>query len=73
MSQVLESSAEMLDLAGAARLLSLTRQHVASLIHSGDLRGYDVSNGKIPRWRIAREDLAAFLASRMARGSGSDS
>ena len=51
----------------AARLLRVTPGKIFAWIRTGELRAADVSfepgTGRA-RWRIAREDLAAFLRSR---------
>ena len=50
----------------AASVLKIRTHGVLSLIHSGELRGVDVSltPGGRPRWRILQEDLEAFVTRR---------
>jgi excisionase family DNA binding protein len=52
--------------AQAAELLAVTPDKITDLIHSGQLPAIDVSlhSGGKARWRIAADDLAAFIASR---------
>jgi excisionase family DNA binding protein len=50
----------------AAELLAVSVDHVGVLIRSGELPASDISRpgSRRPLWRIADEDLAAFLARR---------
>lgn len=47
-----------------AALLGVNSTKVLGWCRSGELRSANVSNGRRPRYRIHRDDLQAFLASR---------
>lgn len=52
----------------------ISRNKVLRLISSGKLIAFDVSEGRVPRWRIREADVTAFEESRMRglerRGEG---
>ena len=54
-----------------SKLLGIREHGVLSLIHSGELRGVDVSltPGGRPRWRIMQDDLDGFLLRRTRQAS----
>jgi excisionase family DNA binding protein len=53
--------------AEVARRLGVSSEHVGDLIRAGLLRASNVGLGKRPQWRIALEDLDAFLTARANR------
>lgn len=52
----------------AAEYLGVSPDKILAWIHAGELRASDLSTtrGGRPRWRIAKQDLAAFLSLRAA-------
>jgi excisionase family DNA binding protein len=60
------SSISMLAPREVAAMLGIRIKSVLTLIHTGQLPGVDVSlvPGGRPRWRVAREELDAFLRRR---------
>ena len=57
--------AETFSVREIALSLGISRDKVLRFVHSGDLCALNVGTGEIrPRWRISRESLDAFLATR---------
>ena len=44
-----------------AKRLRVCRDKVLAWIRKGDLRAFNVSDGRRPRYRVSEEDLAVFL------------
>ena len=55
----------------AAAILNVSENHIRALIADGSLKAANVGRGKVPRWRIAREEIDAYLARRVHRKPGS--
>ena len=59
-----------LSVSDVASCLAVAPDKVLAWIHSGELRGHDLterSSAQRPRWRISPDDLEAFLRARQTR------
>lgn len=50
----------------AAKIVRVSEEKIVAWIRAGKLRAANVSEGRVPRFRIHKDDLAAFLRSREA-------
>ena len=60
---MIELKCQFLTPPGAAKYLGVSHQKILDWIDSGELRAVNVAarHGGRPRWRIAEEDLKAFM------------
>jgi excisionase family DNA binding protein len=48
----------------AAKIVRVSEEKIVVWIRAGELRAANVSEGRVPRFRIHRDDLQSFLRSR---------
>ena len=54
----------------AAKLLNVSEDHIRALIGDGSLMASNVGRGKVPRWRISRDEIESFKSRRVYRKPG---